>query len=158
MAVSGELKAEGFNQLSQKMLDRVARIEQMLDMRLMQLAEEAVTFSKQNKGYKDRTANLKNSISFALYRDGQQLRIHEGRIPKPEESERGQGQVRDALERYAKTQGVEAAKGYALVIVAGMEYAPYVEHRGYNVLYLTRHFLKKELESIEQEIIEILKS
>ncbi len=38
---------------------------------LSELGERAVTYSKDNKGYKDHTANLKNTIDYALFLDGE---------------------------------------------------------------------------------------
>lgn len=66
-----ELKIKGREALQKRLNEKRQQIISYLNMRLMQLAEEAVTYSKENKGYQDQTANLKNSISFALYLDGQ---------------------------------------------------------------------------------------
>lgn len=65
-----ELQIKGREALQKRLNEKRQQIISYLNMRLMQLAEEAVTYSKENKGYQDRTANLKNSISFALYLDG----------------------------------------------------------------------------------------
>lgn len=129
-----------------------------LNTRLMQLAEEAVTYSKENKGYKDRTANLKNSISFALFLDGELVTSRTGQIPKPEEAEDGQKGVDNALEAYTQQEGVVAPKGYSLVIVAGMNYGKYVEDKGYNVLYLTKHYLRDEMKKVLEEVVENVKN
>ena len=129
-----------------------------LNMRLMQLAEEAVTYSKENKGYQDRTANLKNSISFALYLDGEIVTSVQGQIPKPEETKGGQDAVNAALNSYAQQEGVVATKGYSLIIVAGMNYGKYVEDKGYNVLHLTRYYLRDEMKKIFKEVTEMIKN
>lgn len=154
MAISAEFKAEGLEKLQRKLLERKERLERVLDMKLMQLAEEAVSHAKHNKGYKDRTANLKNSISFALFYNGKLVRMNVGQIPKPEESPQGQQGVQNALETYSNEPDVVAPKGYSLVIVAGMEYGAYVEHRGYNVLHLTKYFLRDEMRTILEETLE----
>lgn len=154
MAVRAEFRVEGMERLQQKLIERKENLERVLDMKLMQLAEEAVSHAKYNKGYKDRTANLKNSISFALFRDGELLRMNVGQIPSPEESPQGQQGVQSALETYSSEPGVVAPKGYSLVIVAGMEYGAYVEQRGYNVLHLTKYFLRDELKKVLEETIE----
>lgn len=142
-------------------------IENRLNTELLQLAEEAVVFSKNNKGYKDRTANLKNSISFALYHDGKQITksIGEGynatykdEHNKKQNNPHTKGEVMqmrsNALEEYAQKQGVVATSGYSLIIVAGMSYGKYVEDKGHNVLYLTRHFLHEEMKKIIENIKE----
>lgn len=153
MAIKAEFRAEGLERLQQKLLERKKNLERVLDMKLMQLAEEAVSHAKHNKGYRDRTANLKNSISFALFHDGELVRMNVGQIPQPQESPKGQQGVQNALETFSNEPGVVAPKGYSLIIVAGMEYGTYVEHRGYNVLHLTKYFLRDELRTILEETI-----
>lgn len=68
-----ELQIKGREALQKRLNEKRQYVINTLNTRLAQLAEEAVTYSKNNKGYKDRTANLKNSISFALYFDGELL-------------------------------------------------------------------------------------
>ena len=128
-------------------------VDNRLAMELRQVGEEAVTFSKENKGYHDRTANLKNSISYALFMDGELLEQHIGNIPKPDEDAGGQAQVADNLARYAAQEGVVKPQGYTLIVVAGMNYGKYVEDKGYNVLYLTQNYLREELKKVINGII-----
>ena len=152
-----ELQIKGREALQKRLSEKRQQIISYLNMRLMQLAEEAVTYSKENKGYQDRTANLKNSISFALYLDGQLVNSVVGKIPKEEEAEGGQEGVSAALNEYAQKEGVVAPKGYSLVIVAGMNYGKYVEDKGYNVLHLTKYFLRDEMKKIFEEVAEMIK-
>nr|DAU17247.1 MAG TPA: hypothetical protein [Caudoviricetes sp.] len=153
-----ELQIKGREALQKRLNEKRQQIISYLNMRLMQLAEEAVTYSKENKGYQDRTANLKNSISFALYLDWQLITSAVGKIPKEEEAEEGQEGVSAALNEYAQKEGVVAPKGYSLVIVAGMNYGKYVEDKGYNVLHLTKYFLRDEMKKIFEEVAEMIKS
>lgn len=150
-----ELQIKGREALQKRLNEKRQHIISYLNMRLMQLAEEAVTYSKENKGYQDRTANLKNSISFALYLDGQLITSAVGKIPK---AEGGQEGVSTALNEYAQKEGVVAPKGYSLVIVAGMNYGKYVEDKGYNVLHLTKYFLRDEMKKIFEEVAIMIKS
>lgn len=128
-------------------------VDNKLAMELSQVGEEAVTFSKENKGYHDHTSNLKNSISYALFKDGELLEQHIGNIPKPNEDANGQAQVADNLSRYATQEGVVKPKGYTLIVVAGMNYGKYVEDKGYNVLYLTQNYLREELKKVINGIV-----
>lgn len=153
-----ELQIKGREALQQKLNEKREQLTKMLNMRLMQLAEEAVTYSKDNKGYQDRTANLKNSISFALYLDGELVTSVVGKIPKADEAVGGQDAVNAALETYAQKEGIVSPKGYSLIIVAGMSYGRYVEDKGYNVLYLTKHYLRTEMKKIFEEVVEMIKS
>lgn len=152
-----KLQIRGREALQQKLNEKREQIIKALNVRLMQLAEEAVTYSKDNKGYQDRTANLKNSISFALYLDGEIVTSKIGAIPKAEEVVGGQDSVGEALQNYAQQDGVVAPKGYSLIIVAGMNYGKYVEDKGYNVLHLTKYYLRSEMKKIFEEVIEMIK-
>ena len=152
-----KLQIRGREALQQKLNEKREQLIKALNVRLMQLAEEAVTYSKDNKGYQDRTANLKNSISFALYLDGEIVVSKIGAIPKAEEVVGGQDAVGEALQNYAQQEGVVAPKGYSLIIVAGMNYGKYVEDKGYNVLHLTKYYLRSEMKKIFEEVIEMIK-
>ena len=152
-----KLQIRGREALQQKLNEKREQLIKALNVRLMQLAEEAVTYSKDNKGYQDRTANLKNSISFALYLDGEIVTSKIGAIPKAEEVVGGQDAVGEALQNYAQQDGVIAPKGYSLIIVAGMNYGKYVEDKGYNVLHLTKYYLRSEMKKIFEEVIEMIK-
>ncbi len=124
-----EFKIKGIEELQQKLLAMKQAVETRLDIELRQLGEEAVTHAKENKGYHDRTANLKNSISYALYKDGEPLIQSAGQIPEPDATKEGQSQVEDNLTRFASENGVVAPKGYTLIVVAGMNYGAHVEHK-----------------------------
>lgn len=160
-----ELKIKGLDALQRKLNEKKQQVTNTLNVALMQIAEEAVTYSKNNKEYKDHTANLKNSISFALYFDGEIVtskigddynstykdekgRIHDNPYSKDEVM-----QFREnALSEYAKKDGVIAPRGYSLIIVAGMNYGKHVEDKGYNVLHLTKYYLKDEMKKIFEEV------
>lgn len=149
-----EIKAEGIQQLQEKLLKMKEAIERRLDMELRQLGEEAVTHAKEKKGYKDHTANLKNSISYALYKDGELVQQSIGNIPEPDATKEGQEQVEDNLVRYATQDGVVAPKGYTLIVVAGMNYGVYVQAKGYNVLDLTEKWMHDKMKEILKEVLE----
>lgn len=147
------IKIKGLQELQKKLNEKKQVVENTLNQLFNELGEKAVTYSKDNKGYMDRTANLKNSISFAVFRDCELLISQIGQLPKPEKTKKGQPQVQDALEEYALKPGVVAPKGYTLIVVAGMEYGKYVEDKGYNVLYLTKNFLKEGLKDIYNTLL-----
>ena len=157
MAVKAEFKISGIVELQRKLLERKEALKQTLDMKLQQLAEDAVSHAKDNKGYKDRTANLKNSISFALFYDGELITQQVGDIPKPKEAPKEHKGVATNLSQFCSEEGVVRPKGYSLIIVAGMEYGAHVEHKGYNVLHLTKYFLRDEMRKILEETIDEIK-
>jgi predicted metal-dependent hydrolase len=157
MAVKAEFKVEGVKELQRRLYERKEAMKRVLDMKLQQLAEEAVSHAKHNKGYRDRTANLKNSISYALFFDGELVTQQIGTIPKPDEAPKGHQAVESNLDTFCQQEGVVRPKGYSLVVVAGMEYGAHVEHKGYNVLHLTKYFLRDEMKKILEETLEEIK-
>lgn len=71
--------------------------------------------------YKDRTKNLRNSIGYFVLKDGQIL------SSKLEGAPLATAAAKTVLNSLPKS-------GYQLVGVAGMEYASYVESKGYSVI------------------------
>lgn len=149
---SVQIRANGLKALQQRLKQARDNLQIALEIKLLYLGEKAVTHAKLHKGYKDRTANLKNSISFALYCDGKPVTMEAGKVNSAE----AQAEVDSNLQAYAQAH-VEP-KGYTLIVVAGMNYGRYVEDKGYNVLHLTRYFLQDELKKIVLETIEDVKN
>lgn len=81
--------------------------------------------------YKDRTGNLRSSIGYAVTVDGviQSTKIVEETNTGDKESGKGGAEAQKYLQTIAAGHS-----GLALTVVAGMEYAAYVEHKGYNVI------------------------
>lgn len=154
---NAKIQIKGLEALQEKLKQKREVFMNALQVQLLQLGEQCVTYSKDNKGYSDRTANLKNSISFALFLDGELVSSHIGQIPKPEETKQGQAGVSSALDEFA-ANGVVAPKGYTIIVVAGMKYGAYVEHKGYNVLHLTKYYMKDEMRKILEEVVERIKN
>lgn len=152
-----EIKIEGVKRLQDRLLRKYQVMTRYLDQALLQVCEDSVTYSKEHKGYKDRTSNLKNSMSFALFHDGQLIRMVEGKIPQPDVRQQGQNEVRANLEGYCSQPGVVAPKGYSLVIAAGMDYGKYVEAKGYSVVYMTKYYLVDELHKAIRDALEVAK-
>lgn len=164
------IKIKGIEALKKKLMEKKQAVDNALKTALPELGEKAVVFSKDNKGYMDRTANLKNSISFAVFHDGKQITksIGEGyNVTYKDEHNKEQknpytkGEVMQmrssALDEYALKPGIVAPKGYTIIVVAGMVYGKYVEDKGYNVLYLTKNFLKEGMKDIFDTILEEIK-
>lgn len=152
-----DIRIEGINKLREILLKRYEALKKVLDQELLQVCEEAVTHAKENKGYRDHTANLKNSMSFALFFDGQLVTMRLGKIPHPEVAANGQDEVRENLMGYCQKDGVVTPKGYSLIIAPGMNYGKYVEAKGYSVVYMTKDFLTNEAQRALTEALQIVK-
>lgn len=101
------------------------RYEKALVLVLNELGMELVKYARESRTYTDRTGNLTNSMGYVVLRRGKQVG-HGG------EQGGGEGE-KAALELYQKL-GLGTKYDYTLIVVAGMNYAAYVEARGYNVL------------------------
>lgn len=153
-----EFKTQGIKELKNRLAAMAEAVNARLDVELRQLGEDAVTHAKENKGYKDHTSNLKNSISYALFKDGGLIDQNIGQIPEPDATKEGQSQVSNNLTRFALEKSVVAPKGYTLIVVAGMNYAAPVETKGFNVLYLTQKWMHDKMQEILKEVLEDAKS
>ena len=90
---------------------------------------ECVKEARQNGKYTDRTGNLRSSIGYAILEDGKPIQKSGFERVKATAAE-AQGQSEALITRLAATYNT----GLVLVVVSGMDYAAYVEARGYNVL------------------------
>lgn len=95
------------------------------------VGEKCVNEARANGSYEDQTADLRNSIGFIVVVDGkvvtEDFRLTaNGKIPSKE----------DPL-KYGRELAYQVApkfRGIALIVVAGMKYASYVESKGRVVL------------------------
>lgn len=163
-----EIKIKGIKQLQERLLKIKEEVRKRLQTELMQLGEEALIHAKENKGYHDRTANLKNSISFALYEDGKPVMTainianyrtkYKDNKGREHDNPFSEGEVKsqseDNLTMFATKEGVVAPKGYTLIVVAGMNYGAAVESKGYNVLFLTSKWMQEKMLEILKEVME----
>lgn len=113
---------------------------------LSYMGEDAVKFIReqpQDESWIDRTGNLRSSIAYEIIGDGKVLEVGEGVLVKD-----GKDGVVKGIE-YAKKVGssllTSVGNNYAIVIVAGMEYAMSVERRD-NKVVLERGKLRADKE------------
>lgn len=120
------------------------RFERALLLVLNELGMELVKYARENRTYTDRTGNLTNSMGYVILRRGSQV-AHGG------EQGNGEGQ-KAALDLYYKL-ALGTKYDYTLIIVAGMEYAAYVEAKGYNVLMPVQLKANTEFASRMKELV-----
>lgn len=108
------------------------RIHRATIVTLQYIGERCVAQARENGSYQDRTGNLRNSVGYVI--------VAHGSIVSQNFAERVNGKV--ASEVNGMQEGIKVAeelakgvgRGYALIVVAGMHYAMYVESRNYDVL------------------------
>lgn len=90
---------------------------------------QCVTEARKNGRYTDQSGNLRSSIGYAVLENGKPIR-KSGFEKVKATADEAQGQGEALITRLASTY----KDGLVLIVVAGMDYAAYVEARGYNVL------------------------
>ena len=121
---------------------------------LQQLGEMCLIEARNNKGYMMQTGALLSSTGYQVFVDG--VAIHS-------QFDAASGAKSEAAARGIKTgqtiaeQIGKETKGVALVVVAGMNYAAYVEARGYNVLTSAEHLAERELPKMLEKLITNIK-
>lgn len=129
-------------------------IEKKQIARLQRLGEMCLIEARTNKGYMMQTGALLSSTGYEVFVDG--VAIH------------SQFDVASGADGEAATKGVKLGqsiaekigketKGVALVVVAGMNYAAYVEAKGYNVLSSAEHLAERELPRMLEKLITNIK-
>lgn len=93
------------------------------------VGEQCIVEARDNGDYTDQTGNLRSSIGYAVLWNGKI--IQKGYADKVKNGDEGTSKGEKFLsDRIKKAQ----KKGVVLIVTAGMNYAEYVEAKGYNVL------------------------
>ncbi len=133
-------------EIERELQKRAMRIETAIIRRLQFLGEKCLIECRTNKTYMDQTGNLTSSMGYLIVANGRILDVKgfnqslvgsRGTAYNNEGSGRGESLAKEAAAKYSS--------GYALIVVAGMEYAAYVESRGYNVLSSAELLAEREL-------------
>lgn len=129
-------------------------IEKKQIARLQKLGEMCLVEARTNKGYMMQTGALLSSTGYEVFVDG--VAIHS-------QFDAASGAESNAAETGVKSgQSIaesigKGTKGIALVVVAGMNYAAYVEAKGYNVLSSAEHLAERELPRMLEKLISNIK-
>jgi len=119
-----------------------AIIEDMIIRNLQYLGEQCVNEARTNGDYIDRTGNLRSSVGYVVVVRGQVLQSN---FKAASSDNTGLSEGKSLAEKLAQ----QFKSGYALIVVAGMDYAFYVEaanHR--NVLASAELYAKQKLPQI----------
>lgn len=110
--------------------------------------------------FTDRTANLRNSIGYIIVQDGRVILTSFSGNTASSEGYKG-----DAALAHQKglTYAQSVAQGYSpdrtyLIVVAGMEYAIYVEAKGYDVITGTHDWVESQVNKFRAEFRRYLKA
>ena len=146
MAIKANFTKEDVKKRFDAFLDMV---EQKQIARLQRLGEMCLTEARNNKG-----GALTSSTGYQVFVDG--VAIHsQFDAASGAESEAAARGIKSG-QTIAEKVGKET-KGVALVVVAGMNYAAYVEAKGYNVLSSAEHLAERELPRMLEKLITNIK-
>lgn len=118
------IKVSGTTDLSSFFKAYMKIVSEEMTRVLSYLGEQCVRYARdrsQDESWIDHTGNLRSSVGYAVYDMGKKRIESEFPVIKQgsEGSEEGRKMIRDLAKLYSDT--------YALVVVAGMNYAEYVE-------------------------------
>lgn len=128
-------------------------IEKAIILRLKLLGEKCVAEARSLNTYMDQSGNLRSSIGYVIVKNGAIIHSSSFEQVQPwsssDDAALNGGEVG---EKYAKKLGLEHSSGYALVVVAGMSYASYVEAMGKDVLSSAEHLAERELPKMLRQL------
>lgn len=96
---------------------------------LCYVGEQCIIEARDGGTYTDQTGNLRSSIGYAVVWDGKV--VQRDYIDKVKQGDKGVSEGDSFLSSRIKKA---KKKGIVLIVTAGMNYAEYVEAKGYNVL------------------------
>ncbi len=126
------------------------------------LGERVVKYARENGNYTDQTSNLRNSIGYIVIQSNKIVYdSFVGSLP-PRSDPQGEADIERAHQyglNYAKQIGATLG-GYKtyLVWVAGMEYARYVEAKGYDVIQGSGDWVEANTQKLMNEFKRYLKA
>lgn len=112
------------NELNKVKQQAPAMIIQALETACLEVLQKARTLDT----YKDQTHRLRSSLGYVIYKDGQQVASNF----QSTGGEKGDEGVQIGQQRAA--EAVAGIPGIVAVVVAGADYATYVEAKGFDVL------------------------
>lgn len=105
------------------------------------VGEKCINEYKNAGNYQDRTSNLRNSGGFIVVSKG---KIHNSLF--------GHGEGAKKAAELARQLSTKHPQGDALIVVSGMNYASYVESKGYNVLTTAEMLAERELPNLLRQL------
>lgn len=120
----------------------VERQRKALIKRIKYISEEAVTEARTNRKYLDQTGNLTSSIGYVVAVNGKPVHVDEFKVVKQGEEGAEKGRA------FATNLASTYPHDITTVVVAGMNYAEYVEERGLGGMTAGELLAKVKVESL----------
>ncbi|NDW11961.1 HK97 gp10 family phage protein [Bacteroides sp. 214] len=143
MGIKPNFTRQDIQKSFEKLLDEIERKQ----IRCLQmLGEKCLTEARLNGSYQDQTGNLRSSIGYMVFHNGMAIHSVYDQVKTGSEGVK-------AGEALAKKIGSENPQGVCLVVTAGMNYALYVEAKGFNVITSAEHLAERELPRMLEKLI-----
>lgn len=143
-------------QIRKMLAERMQRIENAIVFVLSYLGEQCVNKARELNTYRDQTGNLRNSIGYVIAKNGRVIKSNFKRSAKVKgESGRYNKGSKDGTlsgRELARSLASQFTDGYALIVVAGMDYALKVESMGKDVLTSAEQFAEAELPGMLRQL------
>lgn len=110
------------------MEEQVNELEELIATNLMYVGERCVVEARTNGSYTDQTGNLRSSIGYVVLKDG--VAVSSGGFQTTLKGGTGSREGKAFLEELTRNHRT----GIVLIVVAGMNYAAYVEALNYIVI------------------------
>lgn len=150
MAKYGFSAVFGKGEIHSTFADYALRVHRAIETVMRFIGEECVKIAREQGTYNDITGNLRNSIGYVLVRNGDIIckNFEERVASKVVDAANGKGilQGQALAEELAK----RFTKGYALIVVAGMHYAHYVESLNKDVLDSAERYAQQRVPKLMQ--------
>jgi hypothetical protein len=151
MGIEPKFNMSDINNYLQKRLDT---LDGLMIRNLNYLGMECVNLAKSLDTYTDRTGNLRNSIGYVVVKHGNVISsVFEAgeRGPDYDSKETPGERVGEIL---AKDLAKDYSNGYAVIVVAGMEYASYIEDvKHLDVIRPAQSLARNRIKQIAQSIV-----
>lgn len=142
-------------------------LEAAIIMRLQRLGEDCVNHARTSGDYTDQTGNLRSSIGYVVVANGkvvqsnflqagsgsvtvQSVNIKTKKVASKTMKGGGDGVL--SAKSLADKLSQKFATGYALIVVAGMDYAYHVESTGRDVLSSAEHLAESKIAIILSQL------
>lgn len=141
------------NDVRRKLEADLIKINRLIFLRLSYLGEMCVNHARTmpaQLGYTDRTGALRASTGYAIYANGQQVKADFTSDTAGDGSKTTEGKA--AGISIANNVAQTHTKGWVLVVVAGMNYAVYVEATGRDVLTSAEQLAREAMPAMIQDL------
>lgn len=151
MGIEANFKMSEINSYLQ---GKVKMLDELMIRNLNFLGMECVNLAKSLDTYTDRTGNLRNSIGYIIVKHGNVISSNFEAGQRGSEFDSKEVPGERVGENFAKEIAKNFQVGYALIVVAGMEYASYIEDvKHLDVIAPAKSLANVRIKQVAQSIV-----